>query len=287
MAMFWATVWAALRRGLAAAADLVLPSRLRRVSRRPPSARCAAPARMPCGRPSRGVGCACRWFATATATATAMPWCWAGARFEGALRLAVTAYKDEGRRDLRDELARLLGVALTAAADEPAVRRRLGLGEEVLVVPVPTARASRRRRGDDPVGALAVAAVAAANGRRSGVGARVRPAAARVGRHGPYGGLVVVPALVHTRRVADQAHLDRAARAQQPRRLDGGGRAVARGGAWRHLRARRRRRHDRRDARRGGPRAARRRCPARRGSRVRHDATPLTGPALVAHRPSD
>ena len=68
-----------------------------------------------------------------------MPSCWAGARFEGALRLAVTAYKDEGRRDLRDELARLLGAALTAAADEPAVRRRLGLGEEVLVVPVPTA----------------------------------------------------------------------------------------------------------------------------------------------------
>ena len=34
-----------------------------------------------------------------------MPDCWASARFEGALRLAVTAYKDEDRRDLRPVLA--------------------------------------------------------------------------------------------------------------------------------------------------------------------------------------
>ena len=141
-----------------------------------------------------------------------MPWCWAGARFEGPLRLAVTAYKDEGRRDLRDELARLLGLALSAAADEPAVRRRLALGEEVLVVPVPTAGAARRRRGDDPIGALAVAAVAAAEpvAQRWSSG----PARSPVGRPGrAHGGLVVVPALMHIRRVADQAHLDRVARA--------------------------------------------------------------------------
>ena len=139
-----------------------------------------------------------------------MPQCWAGARFEGPLRLAVTAYKDEGRRDLRDDLARLLGAALAAATDDPALRRRLASGEEVLVVPVPASRASRRRRGDDPVGGLARSATAAVNrsAHRGGAPERSLPLADRAG-----GGLVVAPALVHTRAVADQAHLDRAARA--------------------------------------------------------------------------
>lgn len=173
---------------LRAAVDLVLPASC---------AACSAVAAGPLCRPclaavrvaSRGVG-----PAGPRPPPPHLPACWAGARFEGALRLAVTAYKDEGRRDLRIDLARLLGAALTAAAGDPAVRRRLALGEEVLVVPVPTAWASRRRRGDDPVGALARAATAA------------------VGRQDS--GLVVVPALVHTRRVADQAHLGRAARAR-------------------------------------------------------------------------
>ncbi len=61
----------------------------------------------------------------------------------------------------------------------------------MLVVPLPTSRASRRRRGDDPVGDLARFATASDPGR----------------------GLVASPALAHTRRVADQAHLDRAQRA--------------------------------------------------------------------------
>ncbi len=222
MARLWSIVWAALRHGLLAAADLVLP------------AQCAA-----CHGPA--VGPLCRPCADAVRSATlgvgaaavgpgprpsAMPSCWAGARFEGPLRLAVTAYKDEGRRDLRDELARLLGAALTAAADDPALRRRIVLGEEVLVVPVPTARASRRRRGDDPVGDLAVAATARVN-----VAVRLRPARplrSQGERAPPRGGcLVVVPALGHTRRVADQAHLDRVARA---RNLSG---SMTVGAAWR------------------------------------------------------
>ena len=95
-----------------------------------------------------------------------------------------------------------------AAAGDPVLRRRLALGEEVLVVPVPTSRASRRRRGDDPILDLAVAAVAAVNGAQT---ATARRSAA--GARGGTGGFVVVPALVHTRRVADQAHLDRRARA--------------------------------------------------------------------------
>ena len=140
-----------------------------------------------------------------------MPCCWAGARFEGALRHAVTAYKDEGRRDLRPVLAAALATALAAAvAGDPVLRCRLRLREEVLVVPVPTSRASLRRRGDDPVLGLAVWAAAAVGGGRPATG-----------------GLAVVPALVHVRRVADQAHLDRAARAANLRG------AMAVGAPWR------------------------------------------------------
>ena len=93
-------------------------------------------------------------------------------------------------------------------------------------MPVPTARASRRRRGDDPVGDLAVAAAAAVN---VAVRRRRGPAHRRPGGAGAAGGgcLVVVPALVHTRRVADQAHLDRVARA---RNLAG---SMAVGAPWR------------------------------------------------------
>jgi predicted amidophosphoribosyltransferase len=198
-------VWPAVRHGVLAAADLVLPSRCAacHAAGGPLCRSCTDAVRAA----SRGVGPGPVGLRLAP---PAMPSCWAGARFEGALRLAVTAYKDEGRRDLRDELARLLAAALTAAVGDPAVRRRLGWGEEVLVVPVPTSRASRRRRGDDPVGDLALAATAAVNGALRG-----------------RGGLVVVPALVHTRRVADQAHLDRRARA---RNLTG---AITVGGPWR------------------------------------------------------
>ena len=129
------------------------------------------------------------------------------------MRLAVTAYKDDGRRDLRDDLARLLGAALAEAVDEPSVRRRLALGEQVLVVPVPTAGSSRRRRGDDPVAELARVATAAVQGAAmAGAAPLYSRRRAPTGRAA--GGLVVVPALVHSRRVADQSHLDRAARAR-------------------------------------------------------------------------
>ena len=201
----WLVAWAALARALRAAADLVLPSCC---------AACRGPGAPLCDPCSDAVRAAARGVAPGGVgphpQPPGMPVCRAGARFEGALRLAVTAYKDEGRRDLRDDLGRLLAGALSAAMHDPGVRRRLGLGEQVLVVPVPTSRGSRRRRGDDPVGELATAAVAAVNG----AGAW-RPRRAPPGSTSAAGapGLVVVHALVHTRRVADQAHLDRRARA--------------------------------------------------------------------------
>jgi predicted amidophosphoribosyltransferase len=201
----WWNTWPALRHALAAALELVLPSSC---------AACHAVAAGPlCGSCSEDVRAASRDVPPPgpVVPAPAVPPCWSGARFEGALRLAVTAYKDEGRRDLRDDLAGLLAAALAGAAADPVLRRRTALGEEVLVVPVPTAGASRRRRGDDPVGDLAHAATAAL--------AAVPPRPS----------LVVVPALGHTRRVADQAHLDRRSRA---RNLAG---SMAVGAAWRSV----------------------------------------------------
>ena len=110
------------------------------------------------------------------------------------MRSAVTAYKDEDRRDLRPVLAEGLAVAITTAlASDPIGRQAVAAGERVLVVPAATSPTSRRRRGDDPVGDLARAAVE-----------RLCTA--------PAGGLAVVPVLVHVRRVADQARLGREAR---------------------------------------------------------------------------
>lgn len=70
--------------------------------------------------------------------------------YAGVLRQLVSAYKDDGRRDLRPVLARLLGPAMTVA----------GSGRAVVVVPMPSSRAAVRRRGDDPVRDLVTAAAA-------------------------------------------------------------------------------------------------------------------------------
>ena len=280
----WSTVWAALRQRPAGGRRPGAARALRRVPR--PHGRPAVPARarMPCAR-RRWASGRPRWVRVRHRAA--MPSCWAGARFEGPLRLAVTAYKDEGRRDLRDELARLLGAALTAAADDPALRRRIVLGEEVLVVPVPTARASRRRRGDDPVGDLAVAATAAVN-----VAVRLRPTRPlrSRGEWAPPRGAAsswcppwCTPGGWPTRPTSTGV-----ARRPQPRRLDDGGCGLAWSGAWAPpacsstTSSRPVRPSPRRLVRCTTP-GARHVVAATCATTPRH----LTGPALVAHRPSD
>lgn len=183
--------WSRVRRGVVAAGDLVLPARC---------AACHAPHGPLCRRCSVALRAASHSGGAAVVRPhpppPGMPPCWAGAPFDGVLRLAVTAHKDEGRRDLRDALAGPLATAVACAlASDPVLRRRLALGEWVLVVPTPTSRSSRRRRGDDPVADLARAAAAQVRG------------SARAG-----GGLVVAGALAHTRPVADQTRLGRPAR---------------------------------------------------------------------------
>jgi predicted amidophosphoribosyltransferase len=99
----------------------------------------------------------------------------------------LAAYKDDDRRDLVHVLAPLLGAAVDAALAgwheaRTVLARRAG---PVLVVPVPSSRAARRRRGDAPLAALAAKAVADFD----------------------VGEVLVVEALRQRRRVADQAGL--------------------------------------------------------------------------------
>ncbi len=174
---------------LRAVADLALPLS------------CAA-----CGRP--GVSCcpvclaACAWpdgprLSGPVWCPPGLPPTWAAGAYDGPLRRLIVAYKDEDRRDLLDPLAGLLAVVLDHASWPPPATPDRGT---LLVVPVPTAPAARRRRGDAPLSMLLAAALGAAGD---------------------------VPELLSlTRRVADQAGLGSKSRAVN---LAGAFRATARG----------------------------------------------------------
>lgn len=105
----------------------------------------------------------------------------AAAPYRNVVQRAIVAFKDDDRRDLAPVLAEPL-----AATVQPFAAAVGALA----VVPTPTSRAARRRRGDAPVQLLAARAVRL-----------VRPAP------------LLVPALRVDRVVADQARLDRAERA--------------------------------------------------------------------------
>ncbi|GAA2169382.1 ComF family protein [Pedococcus bigeumensis] len=114
-------------------------------------------------------------------------------RYAGSLAAVVSAYKDDGRRDCAELLGELLAGSVDAAlvgCPELVARWRRGDGP-VLVVPVPSSAAARRRRGDAPLRALAERAV-------TGFG----PAEA-----------LLADALRARRRIADQAGLGARARA--------------------------------------------------------------------------
>ncbi|MER7071484.1 phosphoribosyltransferase family protein [Terrabacter sp. NPDC000476] len=121
------------------------------------------------------------------------------------LRVAVSAWKDAGRRDLERVLAPLLAASLAGAL--------AGCGWPdgvVLVVPVPSSPRSVRARGDTPMVDVCAAALDACM-------ASVEPGATP-GRGVVAHTLRLAPALRHARRVADQSGLDTA---QRRRNLDG------------------------------------------------------------------
>lgn len=111
-----------------------------------------------------------------------MPPTWATAALVPPLRTVLTAYKDGDRRDSVVVLAPLLALAVRAAA---------GSVETLTLVPAPASRASRRRRGDDPLAALTREC------------AQLLP-----------GSVEVVPALRVGRRVRDQSRLGAGERAR-------------------------------------------------------------------------
>ena len=117
---------------------------------------------------------------------------WSATAFDGPVRAAVTAYKDRGRRDLLHVLAPLLAASVAAAlTEDPALRRARTSGGPVLLVPVPASARAVRRRGEDPVAALA----------------------GRVAALVDDPSVEVAPVLRHVRPVTDQSRLSRPARA--------------------------------------------------------------------------
>jgi predicted amidophosphoribosyltransferase len=83
---------------------------------------------------------------------------WSGFEYDGVVRAALLAAKERGRTGLLRPLAPGLAAAVDAAGIHPAGGSAAGPGRGVLVCPVPSSGAARRRRGFDPVTVLAAAA---------------------------------------------------------------------------------------------------------------------------------
>ncbi len=113
-----------------------------------------------------------------------LPECWSATPYTSTARRAIVAYKEHGRTALARPLAGAVALTVAAAAGN----------RPVILVPVPTARSARRRRGHDPVGRLAE--LAAVCLRAAGWPATVERM------------------LAHGRRVADQAELNSLERAE-------------------------------------------------------------------------
>jgi predicted amidophosphoribosyltransferase len=126
-----------------------------------------------CGQPDDQVchGCLegldrCLWFGGPRAVRPdpcppGLPTVHAGGRYEGPLAALVAAYKDDGRRDCAPLLGQILARAVdaTVAGCRSAVDILVRHNGPLLVVPVPSSRASVRARGDAPLVALAAQAV--------------------------------------------------------------------------------------------------------------------------------
>ncbi|MGO3328002.1 ComF family protein [Gordonia sp. (in: high G+C Gram-positive bacteria)] len=79
---------------------------------------------------------------------------WALGRYDGPIRAAVLALKEHGRRDL----AQAFGEGLADALMTLAQWGDLPIGRRLAVIPAPTKRSAARRRGGDPVTAVATVA---------------------------------------------------------------------------------------------------------------------------------
>lgn len=106
--------------------------------------------------PRRCIGCGsylgvlCPTCTPSGAAVTGAAGAWAAARYDGAVRAAVLAYKERGRRDLAGPLGSLLARAVSAAL--AAERSQPG---RMILVPVPSVRSAAAARGGDHVLRLA------------------------------------------------------------------------------------------------------------------------------------
>jgi predicted amidophosphoribosyltransferase len=133
---------------------------------------------------------------------------WATGRYQGQTAAVVRAWKEHGRHDLARPLGTALAISVAALLAEQGSRSR----PDPLLVPVPSTRAARRRRGEDVVRTLALVAAR-----------RLRAAG---------GAVRMLPALTVTGTVADQATLNSS---QRIRNVTGA--LVVRPGAPRRLRS--------------------------------------------------
>lgn len=155
-----------------------------------------------CGRPDEALCGSCRGRLAGAVRRVPMPafpdsgrgpataQVWAAAPYAGTAARVIVQWKERGRHALGRDLAAVLAPVVTAALHGGPP----GAGPPLLV-PIPTARANRRRRGADLLADLT---------------ART----AQILSRGPSSGEPVedLRALRHTRRVRDQAGLDAAAR---------------------------------------------------------------------------
>jgi predicted amidophosphoribosyltransferase len=100
-----------------------------------------------------------------------LPLVWAAGTYQGAVRNAILAYKERGRRDLAEALGRALA---------GAIRPLAGSNRPLSLVPIPSRRQAARQRGGDHV--LRLARVAARRLAVLGHPVTVEPLLAVVGR---------------------------------------------------------------------------------------------------------
>jgi predicted amidophosphoribosyltransferase len=178
---------------LAAALDLLLPQ---------PCAGCGEPGGLVCRACEDHLAGPAR-LCLPSPLPVGLPPPFAVAPYAGPVRRLIIAHKEHGLSGLARPLGAALARAATTAADP---------GGPLLLVPVPSSRASVRRRGHDPTLRIAEEAARQATSGAAGRAARRTARETRDTRPADGARAVCVRALRHRRRVADQAGLTAADR---------------------------------------------------------------------------
>lgn len=140
------TVWRGIVRDLKGIAELVAPTAC---------AGCRAPGVRWCGACRREIAAARPGPWSPSPWPDGFPPTWSGPPYEGAVRGAILAWKEQDRVDLTPVLAEVLAEVLATALASGALHTEEV--PELVLVPAPSSRAGTRARGRRPVTELAVA----------------------------------------------------------------------------------------------------------------------------------